>query len=180
MKTLTTVTWVFFVLILANGLSTGQTAKGKPLPVENLLPPVFLLGEYDKQYEAITPNYQTLLEANDGDMQVAFGKLMGMMREMEAYAGLVGYDIKGVNAWMHFFWKADGSIEHIGFHLKPNSRNVDTDDLKAFLAGFAKQYRFPLRSGKKYAHYSSFSFPLTFLSTKPLKETDKSTARTGH
>lgn len=108
------------------------------------------------------PEYSTLLEACSGDMHLAFGKLMTMMREMEAYASLTDYDLKGVNAWMHFFWNKNGSIEHIGFYLKPNSKNVNTDGLKNFLDGFARQYKMPLAAAKPYAHYSSFSFPVIY------------------
>jgi hypothetical protein len=34
---------------------------------------------------------------------------------------------------MHFFWQPDGSIDHIGFYLKPNSRNVNTEHVDSFL-----------------------------------------------
>lgn len=139
-----------------------------------------MLGEYGKEYEEIMPAYETLLEACDGEMELAFNKLMGMVREMEAYASLVGYDLKGVNAWMHFFWRPDGTIEHIGFYLKPNSRNVNTEGLKSFLTSFTKQYKLPLRNGKKFAHYSSFSFPITHLAPSPSSDSERSTARRGN
>lgn len=102
----------------------------------------------------------TLLDVCNEDMNFAYDKLMGMMREMEAYAVLVDFDLKGINAWIHFFWRPDGSFDHIGFHLKPNSKNVSTDLMKNFLEGFAKQYKLPLKHSKKFSHYSSFSFPL--------------------
>jgi hypothetical protein len=124
----------------------------------------------------LIPGYQSLLESCQNDMNAAYEKLIGMMREMEAFANLSGYDLKGINAWMHFFWRADGSIEHIGFYLKPNSKNVNTDSLKSFLLAFSKQYKFPLRAEKKYNHYSSFSFPLA---VQPSSNMDKSTAKKG-
>jgi hypothetical protein len=147
---------------VATSLAFTQTSaapSGQPT-----LPVVFLLGEYDQQYEEIMPEYSTLLEACDGNMHLAFGKLMSMMREMEAYASLSGYDLKGINTWMHFFWNKDGSIGHIGFYLKPNSKNVNTDGLKTFLDGFARQYKMPLTADKQFAHYSSFSFPVIYAS----------------
>lgn len=137
----------------------GQTSS-QSFEKEPVLPKVFQLGNHDKQYENIVPGYQTLLEACGGDMDLAFKKLFSMMKEMEAYADIVGFDLKGVNAWMHFFWKQDGTIDHIGFHLKPNSRNIDTHELETFLNGFTAQYTFPLSSDMQYAHYSSFSFPV--------------------
>lgn len=149
-------TFILLVAIVftANGQSSLQSAT------QNSLPTVFILGEFNVQYEEKMPGYSTLLEASGGDMEAAFGKLTSMMSEMEAYADLSGFDLKGINAWMHFFWRKDGTIEHIGFHLKPNSRNVDTDELKNFLAEFANNYRFPLAASVNFAHYSSFSFPM--------------------
>ena len=140
----------------------AQSGSQENLRQAQLLPSVFILGEYNKPYEAAMPGYTTLLEACDGDMKIAFEKLMMMMREMEAYANLENYDIKGINAWMHFFWKEDGSIEHIGFYLKPNSRNVDTEKLRNFLNDFANWYKIPVHSSKKFSHYSSFAFPMAF------------------
>lgn len=161
----------FFLLMVE--AAQGQTAiRNSAQPA---LPTVFLLGEYENQYEGIVPGYQSLLEACDNDMNIAFEKLMSMMQEMEAYAGMTGYDLKGVNAWMHFFWREDGSIEHIGFYLKPNSKNVNTDGLKNFLNAFTQQYKFPLKTTRKYAHYSSFSFPVML--PKPVTDNGKSTAK---
>lgn len=139
----------------------GQTSHSNNSDQASL-PDVFLLGEFDDQYEQIMPEYQTLLDACNGDMRYAFGKLQSMMKEMEAYAELSGYDLKGINSWMHFFWTDDGTIEHIGFYLKPNSKNINTDKFKAFLADFASNYKFPHTSDSGFAHYSSFSFPIVY------------------
>ncbi len=108
-------------------------------------------------------------------MKLAYSKLMGMMQEMEAYATLVDFDLKGVNAWLHFFWDKDGNIAHIGFYLKPNSKNVGADLMKNFLEGFAKHYKFPLKFSRSFSHYSSFSFPIVRHSTS--NDTSKSTAK---
>jgi hypothetical protein len=150
-----------FLLFICGFLVYGQTSVVNTTAQAHP-PAVFQLGEYDVQYEEMMPGYQTLLEACEGDMVEAYGKLTAMMQEMEAYAELSDYDLKGINAWMHFFWNKNGSISHIGFHLKPSSKNVDTDELKDFLTGFASNYRLPLTSELQFSHYSSFSFPLTF------------------
>jgi hypothetical protein len=129
-------------------------------PAQEELPPVFVLGEFDKQYEAIMSDYASLLTACDEDMKIAFDKLVSMMKEMEAYAKLTGYNLDGIKLWVHIFWRKDGSIEHLGFHLKPNSRNVEPVELKNFLVGFMTQYKFPLTAPKKFSHYTTFSFPV--------------------
>ncbi|MEO1262145.1 MAG: hypothetical protein AAFZ15_25290 [Bacteroidota bacterium] len=125
-----------------------------------ILPKVFTLGDHSSKYEELMPGYQSLLEACEGDMQVAHKKLYSMMKEMEAFAKVVDFDLDGVKAWMHFFFKSDGSIQHIGFHLKPNSRNVDTQKVNTFLKNFSKQYTFPINTDLPFSHYSTFSFPV--------------------
>lgn len=151
---------VWSILFCAPFAVLSQSSKASKLHLSQDVPTVFLLGEHNKFYEEMMSGQSTLLDVCDEDMNFAYDKLMGMMREMEAYAELVDFDLKGINAWMHFFWRPDGSIDHIGFHLKPNSKNVSTDLMKNFLEGFAKQYKLPLKHSKKFSHYSSFSFPL--------------------
>lgn len=136
-----------------------------------------MLGEFSEQYEETMPGYQTLLDASGGDMESAFGKLTSMMKEMEAYASMTGFDLNGINTWMHIFWRKDGSIKHIAFHLKPNSRNVNTEKFKSFLTDFVHNYKFPLTTQVQYSHYSSFSFPIV---NKGLTPRSTETARQGN
>jgi hypothetical protein len=157
LRSITIGTILCYTLVL--GISQGSKAK-KPLADVQDLPTVFILGEYNEPYEALMSGQSTLLDVCDNDMNFAYHKLTGMMKDMEAYASTANFDLKGINAWMHFFWRADGSIDHIGFYLKPNSRNVPNEQVKSFLEGFAKQYKLPLRYNKKFSHYSSFSFPI--------------------
>lgn len=155
--------------------SIAQQTKTTKLPLKQELPTVFLLGDYSELYEETMSQQTTLLDACNDDMKLAYSKLMGMMQEMEAYADLVDFDLKGINVWLHFFWDRDGNINHIGFYLKPNSKNVNTDLMKNFLEGFSKQYKFPLKFSGNYSHYSSFSFPIVRHS--PPTDNSKSTAK---
>jgi hypothetical protein len=124
------------------------------------LPKVFTLGEYENAYEKVIPNYDQLLVACDNDMKVAFEKWLSMMMEMEAYAKTIDFDLKGIKLWIHVFWNANGSIEHMGYHLKPNSRNIDVEELNAFFSSFSNQYEFPLLTDSKFSHYTTVSFPV--------------------
>ncbi len=151
--------WTICCCAIVAGMSQNSKAQ-KPLALVQDLPTVFILGEYNEPYEALMSGQSTLLDVCDNDMNFAYHKLTGMMKDMEAYALTANFDLKGINAWMHFFWRADGSIDHIGFYLKPNSRNVPNEQVKSFLESFAKQYKLPLRFNKKFSHYSSFSFPI--------------------
>ncbi len=172
LKTITT--WTLICWAVTSGLAQNTKAKKNTVP-EQPLPTVFLLGESDNSYSELVAGQTTLLEVCDNDMNFAYHKLLGMMKEMESYATEVNFDLKGVNAWMHFFWRPDGSIEHIGFHLKPNSKNVPTDRFKAFLDGFAKNYKLNLKYSKNFSHYSSFSFPI--IRHDPVYDSSKSTAK---
>ncbi len=123
-------------------------------------PKVFILGEHEKAYEQLNLEYsEMLLTACNGDMETAYQKWLSMLNEMEAYASLINYDIKGVKVWLNVFWSKDGTIKHIAYHLKQNSRNIDTAEFTAFLISFINHYKFPLVNNKKYSHYGSASFP---------------------
>ncbi len=124
------------------------------------LPKVFILGEEEKLYETLTKNYsETLLSACGGNMDLAVEKWLGMMQEMEAYAKKIRYELRGIKLWMHVFWDADGTIKHIGFRLRPDSRNVRQEELAAFLASFMGKYKFPVTYNNTYAHYVGVTFP---------------------
>jgi len=141
-----------------------EVCKTAALSDENVtLPKVFILGEHESDYEQLMLQYNTsLLTACDNDMQVAFSKLNGMFQEIEAYAEQMHYDIKGVKLWVHIFWDKDGSINHLGYHLRPNSKNVDTSELTTFLESFIEQYRFPLTTDTNYTLYTSTSYPTRY------------------
>lgn len=132
------------------------------------LPKVFILGEHEVEYEALFDNYSTvLLEVCNDDMDQAFDKWLSMLEEMEAYASNIEYDIKGIKVWLNVFWEKDGTIRHIAYHLKVNSRNVERDELTAFFSSFMNHYKFPKVADTGYSHYGSASFP-TF--ARKLKE----------
>lgn len=152
--------FLFFVLFQSNPLF-GQLAIQSSLATTTL-PKVFVLGEETTDYEKIAPEYKSLLEACDNDMEAAFKKWLSMLLEMEAYAGEIDFELKGVKLWMQVFWSKNGTVEHIGFYLRPTSRNVEIEDMRAFFSSFMNHYSFPLSSKFKYSHYTSVSFPTYF------------------
>ena len=127
---------------------------------DSTLPKVFIIGEHEKAFENLTLEHSTmLLSACEDNMDLAFEKWWSMIKEMEAYASLIGYDLKGIKMWVNVFWNQNGSIRHIAYHLKPNSKNVDTSELSAFFSSFMNHYSFPLITDIKYSHYGSAAFP---------------------
>lgn len=127
------------------------------------LPKVFLIGEYPEEFELASIEYKLhLLEACAQDMDRAYYKWQSMLIEMEDYAKALEFEIRGVKMWIKFFWAANGKIDHIAYHLKPKSRNVDKDRLTAFLMSFMDQYEFPLTAKEKFSNYSTATFPAIF------------------
>lgn len=144
------------LFLLLTGVFTAMV-KAQP---GSELPAVFVLGEEEQAYEQLTKDYsQSLLTTCNYDMQVAFEKWLEMMQEMEAYADKINFDLKGVSVWFHVFWNTDGHIDHIGFLLRPNSRNVPKAELAAFLTTFMRRYTFPVTSSQKFSHYTGATFP---------------------
>ncbi|MEZ4994382.1 MAG: hypothetical protein R2824_28430 [Saprospiraceae bacterium] len=130
------------------------------------LPVVFELGQVDeKAYEQLSQEYnQSLLEVANFDMNKAFDQWIELMKSIDAYAARINFaeDIKGVQAFLQVFWSPDGTIDHIGYLLRPDSKNLteqDKKELAAFFSSFARQHRFPLTSTKKFNHYTEVTFP---------------------
>ncbi len=125
------------------------------------LPKVFLIGEFAEEFEATSAEYSLqLMDACDQDMNLAYIKWLTMLFDMEDYAYDVGLDLKGLKMWVKVFWSEEGTIDHIAYYLKPKSRNIDKEELTAFLMSFIADYEFPLQPEEKFSHYGSASFPI--------------------
>jgi len=124
------------------------------------IPKVFLLGEHEVAFEKLTTDHSTmLLSACDDDMDLAYAKWLGMIREMEAHSEIVNYDLKGIKLWINIFWEEDGEVSHLAYHLKPQSKNVNTEKLTLFMEDFLEDYTFPFTYDQKFSHYGSAAFP---------------------
>ncbi len=138
----------------------GQSMALDAGPDSLTLPKVFLIGEYEDQYGLLYETYHDiLLSVCHDDMNLAFDRWMYMITEMEEYAQSIDFDLDGVKVWLKIFWAADGTIDHISFFRKPNSRNVDTSELSAFLSSFMNHFQMPIESKVRYTHNGSAQFP---------------------
>ena len=127
---------------------------------EKSLPTSFVIGDNEAAYEELFQTHdQTLLTVCNDDMQVALEKWFTFIGDIETYANKLKFDIDGVKAWLHVFWDENGNVEHIGFFLQPDSRNISTKELAAFFSSFSRKYKIDVTSNKKFAHYTSASFP---------------------
>lgn len=155
---------LIFIFLLGTQSNIATALNGsvaKTLPDSLNLPLVFIIGEHENEFNQLSLDHPILLlTACDDNMDLAYDKWLNMLEEMEAFSVLNDFDLKGIKMWINVFWGKDGSIQHIAYHLKPRSRNVDTRFLTAFLAEFAKSYRFPLVFSEKYSHYGTANFPV--------------------
>ncbi len=143
--------WALFMLI------------SPALPAQETLPAVYKLGEHEKALEQEQGHYtQTLLDVCDGDMQKAFELWLGFLKELEAFAKQSGCELDGAGLWLQVFFQADGSIAHIGYYPKPNSRVLDDENFKKCLESFVATYHMPLDSKTAFYNYTDVRFPLIY------------------
>lgn len=150
------------LLLIVLTFSFSATLLMAQTPVANLpLPRVFQLGGNEQAYEELSKEYsQSLLEVCNNDMTTAFEKWLDMMGAIEDYAKKINFDIKGVKVRLHVFWSPDGTVDHIGYVFRTNSRNIRPEEFSAFLSSFTRQYTFPMKSQQKFSHYTIATFPL--------------------
>ncbi len=156
---------VVTAIIWVTSQAIGQTDSLNFEPFDSLtLPGVFLMGEYEEQYGLLYETYnEILLSVCNDDMDLAFNKWMYMLSEMEAYAESIDFDLLGVKIWLMVFWNENGQIDYLGYHLKPNSKQVDRPDMRAFLKSFSNRFEMPLRARVKYTHNGSAQFPTAII-----------------
>jgi hypothetical protein len=164
---------VFLVLQTLFGIAQqrqNEVLIDEALIKELSLPKVFQIGEFEEQYGLLYEIYHNiLLTVCHDDMNLAFDKWMYMIGEMEAYAHKIEFDLNGVKLWLKVFWDEDGSIRYLSYFLKPNSRNIDTAELSAFLSSFMNVFRMPIQSTVKYTHNGSTQFPTTLIPAETRK-----------
>ena len=157
---------VLFFSLLGHSLC-AQLSSSKP-PAQPL-PSVFFIGEHEAAFEALSFDYQTsLLEVCDENMDLAFEKWRHVLQEMESFAAVNGMDIRGVKLWINIFWNEEGRIDYIAYHLKPQSKNVDTRYLTALFKEFINVYETPVEHPEKFSHYGIASFPV-FSRAEPVR-----------
>jgi len=146
------------VLILCLA-SLSMQAKHVDTTIDSL-PSVFMIGENEIQYEELVTDCNNLLltVCNDS-MDVAYRKWMGLLSEMEKFAESKDFDIRGIKIWLNVFWNKDGTIKHLVYYPKPNSRNMDFGELSLFMDVFTAEYKMDFSYQKCFSHYGSAAFP---------------------
>lgn len=168
---------ILFILIGGFSQLSAFSSDANLIHGDTLLPPVFLIGEYETQYSEAIEAYETLLlTVCENDMVEAYSKWVSMLEEMEAYSEEVDFDLKGLKVWFTVFWEPNGTISHLAYYLKTVSKNMDHEELNAFFKSFISNYRFPLVHSERYSHHGTASFPVfaRVLEKTPSNEDDLS------
>jgi hypothetical protein len=127
---------------------------------QSALDRAFVLGENEQSYEQLAAQYPAgLLQISNNDMDAAFNNWLNLLQAIDAYADRIDYDIKGVKVFLHVFIAADGTIDHIGFLPRPDSRNVPVGELRALFSGFAREYQMSIPGDQPFSHYAGATFP---------------------
>ena len=116
----------------ASSCLLSPTSIEKPAHLDSL-PEVFMIGQNELLYEGLVTkcNYPLLTVCQDS-MDLAYTKWMQMLSNMEQFAEQSEFDIKGIKIWLNVFWDEDGTIDHLVYFPKPNSRNMDFTLLTKF------------------------------------------------
>lgn len=131
---------------------------------------VFMIGEKEKAYERLVGQCtDILLGVCDNSMETAYDKWSTMLYDIEKYAEKSEFDIKGIKIWINVFWNPDGTVKNIIYYPKPNSKNMNFDDLSLFFSSFIAEYQLDLSNSTCFSHYGSASFP-TFAKGIPAQE----------
>lgn len=150
--------YILLICLLANASVAFSQQKTNS---DSKPPTVFFIGEDEKNYENLVEKYNIMLfSVCDNNMEVAFDHWASLLKEIEQYSEKSNLDIKGVKLWLNVFYSKDGKIEHIVFYPKPNSKNMNYDQVKAMLQGFAASYHSPLKHTTGFSHYGSAAFPI--------------------
>ena len=130
-------------------------------PNKDALPSVFFIGEFEEEYERLSVNCERKLLNNCGEsMELAYAKWMGLLSDIEGYSDQMNFDLKGIKIWINVFWNSDGTIKHLVYFPKPNSKNMDWDELTVFFDSFLAQYQSPIIDQVCFSHNGSANFPI--------------------
>ncbi|NOT36143.1 MAG: hypothetical protein HOP11_02065 [Saprospiraceae bacterium] len=144
----------FLVSVAQSG--AGDTKNSKPG-----LPTCFLTGEYELAYDLLLEEYdKALVTVCDNDNEKAYAIWSTILFDLSEYAKTTEMDLNGVKLWINIFFNNNGSIKHIVYYPKPNSRNMDFDKLTSFFTSFCNTYKVKETLKHKCMLSATASFPI--------------------
>ncbi|MDQ3142288.1 MAG: hypothetical protein M3Q56_08580 [Bacteroidota bacterium] len=149
-----------FVMLSIGQINAQSATERLQIQDELKLPKSFLLGEYEQAYEKLINTYSNLLiQAYDNDLIKAFDLWSTFLLDMEEYAKKNNFELNGLKLWLNVFFNPDGTIQHIVYFPKPNSRNMQFELLSTFFISFSNNYHIKDYLKFKCAQYGTVSFP---------------------
>lgn len=163
-------TIILYILLIPHLSWVNETSIADTDIPENV-PIVFFIGEHEKYYEKLIKEHQLMLFGlAKNDVNATHELWINFLANLEEFSNKNNVDIKGVKLWMNVFWNEDGTIRHMVFYPKPNSINIDYEEVKNLFKKFASIHKMDVKSSVKYAHYGSVAFPVF---GKSLKNSEK-------
>lgn len=150
------------VILLCSFTSTNQKQQVSIQSVTEQIPIVFVINQKPTVFESLHKEYSTLLlSACQEDMNKAFETWKELLQEISLFALEKDVDITGVKMWLKVFWSKDGQIKHIAYNLRPESKNIDRNELTQMLKQFVMSYQNSLaNTSSNFSHYGSVSYPI--------------------
>jgi hypothetical protein len=156
----------YLLIITLTLLLKSANAQSQPQPTG--LPEVFLIGDHEDQYLALSQQHPgAFMSVFNNDIDKAYKGWSDLLMDIEDYATQIQFDLRGIKMWINLYFNPDGTISHLAFFPKPNSRNVPEEHLMAFFKSFVRTYHFPETSDLGFQHSASASFPTFFHRTTP-------------
>ncbi len=144
------------ILIL---LSSAKYINAQDSNIKNL-PKAFQIGEYEEGYGNLIKLYpKSLLNISNDSIELAYINWMYLLYDMEQHSKKINFDLKGLKIWLNVFWNKNGNIDYITYYPKPNSRNMEFNELTAFFIDFINHYKKRSSGKDNYAHFGSARFP---------------------
>lgn len=149
----------FYITFLASFFLAIQISFGNNAVIDSL-PSVFMIGEHELEYEGMVVDCpHMLLAVCEDSMDEAYKEWLLMLKDIEDYAVEEEFEIRGIKIWLNVLWNPNGTIKHLVFYPKPNSRNMDFEELRQFFIKFVGQYKFKKSFETCFSHYGSAKFP---------------------
>lgn len=154
MKYIKTTIIIIFALVLNANIVGAQDNNVKDLPNS------FQIGEYEEGYGNLIKLYpKSLLNISKDSIELAYINWMYLLYDLEEHSKNINFNLNGLKIWLNVFWNKNGNIDYITYYPKPNSRNMEFNELTAFFIDFVNNYKARGNGIDNFAHFGSARFP---------------------
>ncbi len=141
-----------FILLFCFSISQGFAST---VSDSLKLPSVFVIDETTEiLVEKLDDEFHhSMLKVFNGSLSETGDRIVDLVSGIENYANTMNFNIKGVRFYYNAYFNEDGSIAFFAYMLRPESRNIDTNSLTAFLANFISKYKMkvPPKNNKRFS-----------------------------